>query len=335
MIASETDIIVYAHWKGMNQPIKIGGMTSFKNQNKPTYHFTYNPDWLGTPSQKLLDPTLQWSDNSDNPNVGLFLDSTPDAWGRTLMQKRVSWLEDKNPDHELSSCDYLLEVSDITRTGGLRFKRDENGPFLDQPDKNSIPSLNEIPRLRRGAKIIESWENTEKTRRWLHELLPHSAAIGGARPKTIAQDEDGELWIAKFPSKYDEIDRGLWEYMTWQLAREAGIKMADSRLSPGEDGQHTFLTKRFDRSAGERIHFLSAMTATHHYLEEFGDQLPSYLELADFLRQRGSKPVMDLRQLWRRIVFNIAISNCDDHLRTTEETVEEPNAVEPDHPINE
>ncbi|WP_416448557.1 type II toxin-antitoxin system HipA family toxin [Leeuwenhoekiella sp. A2] len=139
--------------------------------------------------------------------------------------------------------------------------------------------------------------------------------MGGARPKANILDADKNLWIAKFPSKTDTIDKAAWEFLAYKLAVAAGIEMAESRLEKITGPRHTFLTKRFDRENGNRIHFASAMTMTGNTEDTIRDGSPSYLEIVEFIETYGCNVEANLHQLWRRIVFNIAISNTDDHLR--------------------
>lgn len=141
------------------------------------------------------------------------------------------------------------------------------------------------------------------------------SSLGGARPKANILDDSGHLWIAKFPSKNDTIDKGLWEYLAYLLALKSGVDMAESKIEKVTGRHHTFFTKRFDRHLGERIHFTSAMTMTGNNEDSIRDQNQSYLELAEFIQFSGVENTNDLHQLWRRMVFNIAISNTDDHLR--------------------
>lgn len=128
-------------------------------------------------------------------------------------------------------------------------------------------------------------------------------------------DENGELWIAKFPSRQDVTDKGAWEYIAWVLAKSAGLSVPEARVEQITGKYHTFFSKRFDRAGDDRIHFVSAMTMTGHFATEIKDHTPSYLELAEFIQYNGTSPDDDLHELWRRMVFNIAISNTDDHLR--------------------
>jgi serine/threonine-protein kinase HipA len=146
-------------------------------------------------------------------------------------------------------------------------------------------------------------------------LMAPGSSLGGARPKANILDMDGHLWIAKFPSKNDTINKGAWEYLAYRLAVNAGIEMAESRLEHVSGKYDTFFTRRFDRDKQQRIHFASAMTMTDRDEELIRDEIPSYLDIVEFIQFSGTHVEEDLQQLWRRIVFNILISNTDDHLR--------------------
>lgn len=321
MAKKQTDIIVYAHWVGMSEPVRMGILSANETRGHLAWSFSYDQKWLNTQSHHLLDPDLQWFTGPQyapdkKPNFGLFLDSMPDTWGRTLMQKGEALLKTANQKRKrLTDIDYLLGVYDPARMGGLRFKLDDNGPFLDDDKANSIPPMTDIRELQAGAGLVESDEDSEEVRKWLRILLAPGSSLGGARPKSSVVDENGELWIAKFPSKQDTMDVGAWEYVAWKLANDVGIKVPEARVEKVGGKYHTFFTKRFDRVKGERVHFSSAMTMTGHFEREIRDQRPSYLELAEFIQFNGAFPDEDLQELWRRIVFNIAISNTDDHLR--------------------
>ena len=152
--------------------------------------------------------------------------------------------------------------------------------------------------------------------KWLNMLVVPGSSLGGARPKASVIDNNGNLWIAKFPSKNDQSDIGGWEIVTYELAIAAGINMIESQAKKFSNNNHTFLTKRFDRSEnGSRIHFASAMTLLGHIDGKDSSEGLSYLELAEFITLHGVKVNEDLEQLWRRIVFSICVSNTDDHLR--------------------
>ncbi len=146
-------------------------------------------------------------------------------------------------------------------------------------------------------------------------LIAPGSSLGGARPKANFADSSKNLWIAKFPSKNDKIDKAAWELLAYRLALKSGINMSESRITKLSGSYNTFLTKRFDRILNERIHFASAMTMTGNYEEKLKDKNASYLEIAEFIKYSGAENMEDLHQLWRRVVFNISISNTDDHLR--------------------
>lgn len=321
MDSKKTDIIVYAHWQGMSNPVKMGILSAQEARGHLAWSFAYDEEWLNTRSQLLVDPDLEWFtgpqySKDDKPNFGMFLDSMPDTWGRTLMKKREALLKPEGEQaRRLTDIDYLLGVYDPARMGGLRFKLQEDGPFLDNNEEKSIPPITDIRELQVGADLVESDEDSEVVRKWLKILLAPGSSLGGARPKSSVLDENGELWIAKFPSRQDTTDMGAWEYVAWSLARSAGITVPEAKVEQITGKYHTFFSKRFDRTGDERVHFASAMTMTGHFESGIRDQTPSYLELAEFIQFNGASPDEDLHELWRRIVFNIAISNTDDHLR--------------------
>jgi serine/threonine-protein kinase HipA len=317
----KTDIIVYAHWLGMAEPHKMGVLTAQEVRGHLAWSFFYEEEWLGSQSQLFMDPDLQWFSGpqyspNHKPNFGIFLDSMPDTWGRTLMKKRETLrkLEHKTP-RKLTELDYLLGVFDPARMGGLRFKLEIDGPFLDNDIAMSIPPLTSVRELQLGAELVESDEDSDAVSKWLEILYAPGASLGGARPKSSVLDENGDLWIAKFPSRQDITDKGAWEYIAWELAKSAGIRVPDAKVEQVAGKYHTFFSKRFDRAGDRRVHFASAMTMTGHFETEIRDFTPSYLELAEFIQYNGASPTKDLHELWRRIVFNIAISNTDDHLR--------------------
>ena len=215
----------------------------------------------------------------------------------------------------LYDIDFLLGVYDESRMGALRFKTDPEGPFLDNNSETPTPPWSSIRELQHAADSLERDEDNEEVKKWLAILIAPGSSLGGARPKANILDERKELWIAKFPSKNDTIDKGAWEHLAHQLAIKAGITMAPCRIEKIAGKYHTFFTKRFDREKGERIHFASAMTMTGNSEDTIRDNPASYLDIADFIQTYGVNINENLAQLWRRIIFNIAISNTDDHLR--------------------
>lgn len=215
----------------------------------------------------------------------------------------------------LNDLDYLLGVFDECRMGALRFKIDENGPFLDDNFNLPTPPMSRIRDLQFAAQMIETEKNSDEVNKWLSVLLAPGSSLGGARPKANVLDEFGNLWIAKFPSANDTYDKAAWEFLAYKLAIKCKIEMSESRIEKVSGSYHTFFTKRFDRQNSERIHFASAMTMTGNNEETIKEKSVGYLDIAEFIQFSGCQNIKDLNQLWRRIVFNIAISNTDDHLR--------------------
>ena len=199
--------------------------------------------------------------------------------------------------------------------GALRFKLDPKGPFLETASSTTVPPWTTLRELQNAVKIIESDEDDENIREWILMLLAPGTSLGGARPKANFTDRSGDLWIAKFPSRNDTTDKAAWEFLAYRLSIKAGITMANSQISKISGNYNTFLTKRFDRIKNERIHFASAMTMTGNTEEKIRDNKASYLEIAEFIKFSGASNKEDLMQLWKRIIFNISISNTDDHLR--------------------
>ena len=320
-MADKTDIWVYADWKGMASPKCIGILSAQQAKGRKSFSFSYDTEWISSQEQLLLDPDIAWYSGQQYPNgkenFGVFLDSMPDSWGRTLMKRRAA-LNAKEQGKSalvLYDIDFLLGVHDLSRMGALRFKREPDGDFLDNDPVSPTPPWASIRELQYGAKLIESNEDTVEVRKWLAMLMAPGSSLGGARPKANILDEHGHPWIAKFPSKNDTIDKGAWEYLAYRLAGDSGIDMAESRLEHIAGPYHTFFTKRFDRERQNRIHFASAMTMTGKNEELVRDETPSYLDIVEFIQFSGIQIEEDLLQLWRRMVFNILISNTDDHLR--------------------
>lgn len=321
-MASNTAIYVYADWQGMNEPVSIGVLTAQQAKGKKAFSFAYDKDWLSSNAPLTLDPDIAYYPGTQYPqsnkeNFGVFLDSMPDTWGRTLMKRREAQLarEEGRAPCNLYDIDFLLGVYDESRMGALRFKTDPEGPFLDNNATSPTPHWSHIRELQHAAKMIEEDKDDEDLKKWIALLMAPGSSLGGARPKANILDDQRHPWIAKFPSATDTTDKAAWEYLAYLLALDAGVHMSESRIEPIAGKYHTFFTKRFDRSGGERIHFASAMTLTGNSEDTIREQPGSYLEIAEAIQNFGSNIVADLEQLWRRIVFNIAISNTDDHYR--------------------
>jgi serine/threonine-protein kinase HipA len=321
MATSKIDILVYADWLHLEEPNLMGMLSAHQGKGRKTFSFSYDEKWLLTEKQFLFDPDITWNKGQQFPqgkfNFGVFNDSMPDTWGRTLMKRREaqSAKEEKRVARNLHDLDFLLGVNDESRMGGLRFKLKENEPFLNNDKSRPTPPWSSLRELQHGISLIESDKDNKEVRKWLGILLAPGSSLGGARPKANIIDEKGNLWIAKFPSKEDAIDKAAWEFLAYRLATKAGIEMAECKIEKIAGKYFTFFTKRFDRIKDKRIHFASAMTMTGNNEETTKENPPSYLDIAEFIQFNESNNKKELHQLWKRMVFNIAISNTDDHLR--------------------
>jgi len=283
--------------------------------------FRYNRDWLRDPRAFALDPDLSLDDAPFFPrpelgNFGIFMDSSPDRWGQTLMKRREALLakDEKRTPRTLYAWDFLMEVQDFTRQGALRFRLEGTKEFLGN-EKMAAPPVTTLRELEAVAFQLSSRriDDLDALRKWLAVLVAPGASLGGARPKANFTNSDGSLWIGKFPARDDERDIGAWEYVVHALAITAAVDVPPANLLRLNNDFHTFCTQRFDRVGGSRRFYASAMTL----LRKEHSEGTSYLELAQFIRSQGDAEHVesDLAQLFRRVVFNVAVGNRDDHLR--------------------
>lgn len=321
---STKEILVYADWSDLKGPQIMGFLQADQVRGKEIFSFSYSKEWLEKGIAFLLDPELGLYEGlqytrEDKPNFGIFLDSSPDRWGRVLMERREAFLAKQKAikPKPLLESDYLLGVSDFSRMGALRFKLSENGPFLNSNQDMVVPPMNSIRTLEEASLQLENIDSIGNPdfAHWLNLLLAPGSSLGGARPKASVIDTKGELWIAKFPSRNDDRDIGAWEMVANELAVKSGIMVATAMSEKFTSRFHTFLTKRFDRTTSGRIHFASAMTLLGEKDRVDSGSGISYLQLAEFIMRFGAATNSDLQELWSRIVFNICISNSDDHLR--------------------
>jgi serine/threonine-protein kinase HipA len=324
-MAAKRDIQVYAHWKGIDNPTLMGVLSSERLKGKEIFSFGYSKEWLDSRMAQYIDPALQlysgpqYLDDAKD-NFGVFLDSSPDRWGRLLMRRKEAAIArvEKRKENTLFETDYLLGVFDGNRMGGIRFKTDSKSAFLNDHADMASPPWTSLKELEYASLQLEKDDALKDPDylKWLNMLVAPGSSLGGARPKASVLDDKQQLWIAKFPSNNDGKDIGGWEMVVNELAIKAGLNVAEGTAKQFSKKQHTFLSKRFDRtSSGERIHFASAMTLLG--LNDGNDHTEgiSYLHIAEFLMRSGANVTPDLEELWRRIVFNICVSNTDDHLR--------------------
>ena len=320
-MAEADKIYVYENWSG-DVPVKMGALYVDGNHGKNIYSFEYDKLWLEQADSTItFDPDLAFYNGRQyvpigKPLFGIFADSCPDRWGRLLMKRREVILarKEKRRPKTLNELDFLLGVYDESRMGALRFKNDENGEFLSCDKELATPPWTTLRTLESASMEFEK-DESGTNEKWLKQLLAPGSSLGGARPKATVQAPDGSLWIAKFPSKHDETDSGAWEMVVHDLAELCSLNVPPAKTEKFSRNGTTFLVKRFDRKGSKRIHFSSAMTLLGKTDGASAVDGSSYLDIASFIRSNGSQPQKDLTELWKRMVFNIAVANTDDHLR--------------------
>jgi serine/threonine-protein kinase HipA len=292
---------------------QVGLARSNRVRGKETILFEYDDAWLNDSDRFSLEPALAMTRGAFAPPSGLTVfgsigDSAPDTWGRRLMQRaeRRAAEREGRAIHTLAESDYLLGVSDTTRLGALRFRRVGEESF-QAPDRAGVPALIQLGKL---LQITERILRDEETDEDLQLIFAPGSSIGGARPKASVIDQHGYLSIAKFPKETDDYSVETWEEIALRLAEQAGIATPKHQLIEVA-GKAVLLSRRFDRQDGTRIPFLSAMAMVSAKDGEQG----SYPEIVDSLVQHGAQAKTDARALYRRVVFNVLISNVDDHLR--------------------
>ena len=306
-----SEIDVYISLEGRNH--RIGTLFRQSARGKETVSFAYHDDWLNNPQRFSLEPALKVGKGLFHPNSGREIfgsigDSAPDTWGRRLMQRaerRRAVLESRQP-RTLLEADYLLGVTDVARLGALRFKQADQDEFQRTKEKG-VPGFILLGRLLNSAGRIERKDETDED---LDLIFAPGSSLGGARPKASVMDSKGNLAIAKFPKDADDYPIETWEHVALILAARAGISVARHELKTVND-KPVLLSKRFDRNGQVRIPFLSAMSL----LQAKDGERASYVEVVDELSQHGASTKTDSAELFRRIVFNILVSNVDDHLR--------------------
>lgn len=320
MATNQKTIFVYDDFSA-NQPILMGKLYVNVIKGGENYSFEYDREWLKRNGLVLtLDPGLMPYSGRQYPagkNIfGLFADASPDRWGRVLMNKRERILAEKEgrKPSKLYDSDYLLGVYDETRMGGIRFKTDLEGEFLSDDKETAAPPWATLRTLEEASRKFEN-DETGLAEKWLNQLIKPGSSLGGARPKATVVDTKNQLWIAKFPSKNDENDTGAWEMVAHDLAKLCGLNIPEAKLEKFSPLGSTFLIKRFDRLGSKRIHFASAMTLLGKTDGASAADGSSYLDIAAFIKSCGAQPKKDLIELWKRIVFNMAVTNTDDHLR--------------------
>lgn len=301
-------------------PVEVGTLAYEARGHRRSVSFAYGDRWLENPDRFALSPDLplvsgyQFRANKD-PNqsafFGCFADVEPDGWGRmVIMRDHAKQRKESGADQLsvglLTDFDFLLWVNDFSRMGAIRF-RDSHGVFhRPSGGKRETPALIQLPQLLSASKAVE--ENKE-TARDLEYLRGNGTSLGGLRPKCSILDADGSLAIGKFPSVKDTRSIVHGEVLALQLAAAAGINAAKARVVESE-GIPVAVITRFDRANGKRLMYLSA----HSLMEAAPTEQHTYVDMADTIRMHSSQAAIDLKELWRRMVFNVLINNVDDHL---------------------
>jgi serine/threonine-protein kinase HipA len=311
---SERSVLVHVDLEG--QTHFVGRLWARRIKNRESATFEYDKTWLGHADRFALEPALTLNPGPHHTPQGRLLfgaigDSAPDRWGRTLLQReerRKARLENRQP-RSLSEADYLLGIGDAARLGALRFKDAADGDFLAASDAAHVPPLVSLGELLAAAtRMMEDGDDDHDDD--VRLLLAPGSSLGGARAKASVLDRDRKLSIAKFPQPDDAYAVTLWEGLALDLAAKAGIATPTWRIETVGNRQ-VLILHRFDRDNEKRIPFLSAMSL----LGAADNESHSYMEIADAIRQYGARPAEDCAELWRRIVFNVLVSNTDDHLR--------------------
>lgn len=318
-------LLVYADFDWLKEPALMGELSYESLRGGDSYGFSFDEEWLRRAGELFLSADL-----NNYPGVqytaagcdifGCFSDALPDRWGRTLLNRREQLLaqEEGRPLRRLSSFDYLLGIDDYSRMGGFRFKERADADFINSTPTLRVPPLANIRDLEFAARQIEQSEqqNVLPDKKWIAQLIQPGSSLGGARPKASVIDTDGLLCVAKFPSRQDDYDAELWEHLSHMLANRAGISVAETRVLQTSDRRHTLISQRFDRTkSGKRIHFASAMTLLGLHDGDNATNGHGYLDIVDFIIRYGADVDNNLRELYRRVAFNICIGNSDDHFR--------------------
>lgn len=318
-------LYVYADFDWLKEVELIGELGYESLRGADSYSFTFNNEWLRQHSDLFLSDDLnnypgQQYTQPGKDIFGCFSDALPDRWGRTLLLRReqIVAAEEQRPVRRLSSFDFLTGIDDFSRMGGFRFKEDLDGEFINVSESLKIPPLTDIRELIAASAEIEKCEenNMLPDRKWIAQLVQPGTSLGGARPKANVVDADKTLYVAKFPSRKDDYDVGLWEHFGHLLATKTGINAAKTKMLATGEKYHTLLSQRFDRTQeGKRIHLASAMTLLGLSDGDNATTRHGYLDIVDFIIQSCTDVERNLQELYRRVAFNICIGNSDDHFR--------------------
>ncbi len=318
-------LYVYADFNWLKEIEFVGELGYESLRGSDSYSFSFHDEWLRRHSDLFLSedlnnyPGMQYTQPGKDI-FGCFSDALPDRWGRTLLLRReqIAASEEGRPMRRLSSFDLLTGIDDFSRMGGFRFKEEKDGDFINVDESLKIPPLADVRELIAASMEIErsEEENQLPAKKWINQLAMPGSSLGGARPKASVISEDKTLYVAKFPSRKDDYDAGLWEHFAHLLAKNAGINVAHTEVLSVGEKYHTLLSKRFDRTPEDRrVHFASAMTLLGLSDGDNATTGHGYLDIVDFILQNCTNVEANLQELYRRVAFNVCIGNSDDHFR--------------------
>lgn len=298
-------------------PVDVGVLRRNRAAGGSIIGFAYSDEWLARKDAFPIDPLHGLYPGDQWPRDGqidrIFTDAATDRWGRTLLSRQEAHTArtEQRPRRTLDEWDYLLGISDVSRMGALRL-RAPDGRYVE--DAGGVPPMTRLPELVAAAREVERpSRDTHRQALSLALLLAPGSSLGGARPKASLREQDGSLWMAKFPSRTDTRDMAACEWVLNELAAAAGIEVPDHRLLQVGGGHQSFLARRFDRTENSRRMYASAMTL----LSRRDREEASYLDIALAVADHGERGVIDdqLAALFRRVVFNVLTAHRDDHLR--------------------
>ena len=318
-------ITVYADFDFLSSPQEIGVLGYERVRGNDHFVFEYSREWLNSYAGIVLSgdlmnvPSLQHPRGANNV-FGFVKDSFPDRWGRLLLDRRERLMaqSEGRPKRQLTNYDYLVGIEDFTRMGGIRYKTDDSDDYINASQRYLVPPIESLRTLCDACHEIEVAEerNELPEQRWLDQLIDPGTSLGGARPKANVIDSDGKLYVAKFPSKKDLENTELIEHFAHSLAASAGINVAKTRTIKISKERDLLLSERFDRCAdGKRIHFASAMSLLGLEDGAGNNTGNGYLDIVDFIIRSCTDVKQNLRELYRRVAFNIMFGNTDDHFR--------------------
>ena len=318
-------ITVYADFNFLASAQEIGTLGYEHVRGKDHFIFEYSREWLMRHGGLVLSgdlinaPALQHPRSADSV-FGFVKDSFPDRWGRLLLDRRerLTAQSERRPVRMLTAYDYLTGIEDYTRMGGIRYKSEDSDDYINAGAKYLVPPIESLHSLCEACQEIESAEerNELPEKRWLDQLIDPGSSLGGARPKANIIDTDGKLYVAKFPSRKDLENTELIEHFSHRLAAAAGICVAKTRTIRISRSRDLLLSERFDRTSdGRRIHFASSMSLLGLDDGAGSSTGNGYLDIVDFILKDCVDVGRNLRELYRRVAFNVLFGNTDDHFR--------------------